>query len=439
MTYRVCLLLAAATMLLPAEVPSAIAIRNAKVITVSGPVLDKATVVIRNGLIESVGPNSNLPPDAWVIDGEGLSVYPGLIDALSTLGMADASSGASAPSTRGGGGSPAPTVTRPARGPEDRPLNTSYLRAADQLSPADRRLEGARNAGFTGSVTFPMRGIFAGQGAVINHSGQRAGDMVISPSAGLYLTMQSAGFNGGFPGSLMGVIAYIRQIYLDAAHYKEAQAIYAAHPIGNKRPAYDKTLEGVLEAPRALLPAANPKEIDRMLHLAAELKLQAVLYGAQEAFRHTNLSKAGKTPVLVNLRWPRASRDADPERVDSLRTLETRDRAPSSPAALVKAGVPFAFYLGGLDRPSDIGAAVRKAITAGLSHADAVRAFTLAPAQIFGVADRIGSIEPGKIANLVVTSGDLFQDRTTIKYVFVDGIRYEPAPERPTPGQEATR
>ena len=141
---------------------------------------------------------------------------------------------------------------------------------------------------------------------------------------------------------------------------------------------------------------------------------------------------AKKLPVLVNLKWPEAEKDADPEDKPSLRALQLRDRAPSSPAALAKAGVKFAFYSGGITAPKDTLKAAKKSIEAGLAPDAALRALTLSAAEIFGVADRLGSIENGKIANLVVTDGDLFEEKTKIKLVFVDGRRFEVRePEKP--------
>src|SRR5207249_1292826 len=125
-------------------------------------------------------------------------------------------------------------------------------------------------------------------------------------------------------------------------------------------------------------------------------------------------------------------KDADPEDKQTLRTLRFRDRAPSSPAALAKAGVKFAFYSGGITTPKDIVKAAKKSIDAGLAADAALRALTLSPAEIFGVADRLGSIENGKIANLVVADGDIFEEKTKIKMVFVDGHRFEiREPEKP--------
>ncbi len=285
--------------------------------------------------------------------------------------------------------------------------------------------------GFTTAVSFPTANIFAGQGVAFDLAGDRTGQTILSPSTGLYISMRSGGFGGGFPSSSMGVISYIRQIYLDADHYKLAKGIYAQHPLGLQRPAYDRTLEAVLESQRVLLPADRAVEIDRMIRFAKELHMTPVLYGGDEGWRSVEQLKTSGVPLLVSLKWPERAADADPAQEDPLHTLEMRDKAPSTPGALAKGGVKFAFYSDGAT-PQEISRAVRKAMDAGLNAADAVRALTLSPAEIYGIADRLGSIDKGKIANLVVTEGELFQDKTKVKYVFVDGAKFEPVPPAAT-------
>jgi hypothetical protein len=404
--------------------PSALAIRDARVVTGDGAVLEKATVVVRGGLIEAVGADITPAAGVWIVDGKGLTVYPGLIDALSSWGLPSAAP-PGAGVQRGSATPQAQPQTPPARGPEDRPSNTSWVKAADLLQTSDRRIESARAAGFTTAIAFPPNGIFAGQVSAINLAGERAGDMVVSPSVGQYLTLRGAGFSS-FPGSLMGVIAYIRQTYLDAAAYRIEKAAYESHRAGRRRPAYDRAIEGLLDSPRVLLPADRAVEIARVLDLASELKLRPVIYGGHEAYRALDVLQARGAAVLVNLKWPERDREADPDTVDALRTLELRERAPSAPAALAKAGIPFAFYSGTVERPRDLLRAAKKAIDAGLSPADALGAFTLGAARIYGLDDRLGSIAPGKIANLIVTDGDLFGERTRVKYVFIDGVKFEP-------------
>ena len=433
--------------------PGAIAIRNARVFPVNGPAIAKGTVVLRDGLIEAVGADVAVPADAWVIEGDGLTVYPGLIDALSTFGLPEAAPPAPAGGARGANpqpatppATPAQPATPPAKGPEDRPSTTSWLNAADMVKPSDHRLEAVRDEGFTTAVTFPHHGIFAGQGAIVNMAGEKSGDMVVSTSAGQYVTFAtSRGFGGAFPNSLMGVMAYIRQVYLDADHYRQAKMFYAAHSRGTPRPEYDRALEGVLESPRVLLPATRRVDVDRLLRFSNELHIEALLYGLPEGYRSADLLKNAAATALVSLKWPEKLKDSDPEEEDNMRVLQVREHAPSTPAVLARSGVRFALYSGGIDKRADLFRAVRRAIDAGLTPEDALRAMTLTPAEIYGAADRLGSIEKGKIANLVVTKGDLFMEKTEVKYVFVDGVKFEPveeppakpgAPEASKPGEE---
>ena len=439
MKHLITMLLAAASAV-HAQAPGPIALRGARVVTVSGPVLEKGTVLLRDGLIEAVGENIDLPKDAWVIDAQGLTVYPGLIDALSTVGLPETPERPSTPRTE------SPAAPRFGRqdlpvpveqGPEFRPFTTTWVRAADLLNPADKRIEDTRGAGFSSVVTFPSTGIFAGEGAFLNLSGEKQGRMVVASPVGQYVTLATHGF-GTYPGSLMGVIAYIRQVSLDADHYKLEMQAYESHPVGQKRPNYDRAVEGLLESPRMLLPADDAKQLDRMIRFAEELKRPAVLYGGHQAYKIADRVAKSGVPLLVNLKWPAKPKDADPDQEESYRTLELRDRAPSSPAALEKAGAHFAFYSGGT-APKDLRKALKRAVEAGLSEAAAVRALTLSAAEIYGVADRVGSIVPGKIANLLVVKGDFFDDKAPIEYVFIDGVKFAPVPESESPGERPGR
>jgi len=427
------LLAGAAFLPLQAEPPSLIAIQDARIITVSGAVLEKGTVVLRDGIIADVGAAITIPKGAWVVDGKGLTVYPGLIDGFSTWGIPDG-----APVAATGGGRAAAAVAAPAgapaparsQGPADRPATNSWVTAADLVKTSDRRLDAARGAGFTSAATFPRPGLVGGHGALVNLAGENAGRMVVEPGIGLLLSMGGGGYTG-YPSSSMGMIAYYRQLWIDAGHYKLNKEMYAQLPATIERPGYDRALEGVLAAKKVFLPAAGPMQLERALKLAAELKATPVIYGAVEGYRMAATLKKTSTPVILNVKWPVKDREADPERVDSIRTLELRDKAPESPAALVAAGVKFAVSSDGIDNPKDVIKALKRSIDLGLKKEDALRALTLSAAEIHGVGARLGSIDKGKIANLVVTNGDLFDDKTKVQMVFIDGVKYLPPPETP--------
>jgi imidazolonepropionase-like amidohydrolase len=412
------------------------AITNARIVPVSGPAIDRGTIVVSHGVISALGAAVPVPADAWVIDGKGLTVYPGLIDALTDLGLPQPAQPAAAGGRGAGGGrqagaalAAAASQTPPAHGPEDRPASTPWVQAADEIKADDARLETWRNAGFTTALSAPKTGIFPGQGAVINLAGgERAGQLVVLSPATFQINMTPPGNFGSFPGALMGVVAYVRQVYLDVQHDAEVRKAYESARPGIDRPAYDRTLRAVAEAQAAgrptFMPATTPVQIDRELKLADEWKIKPVLYGLHEGYRSIDRLAAHKTPVLVSLKWPERDANGDPDANESLTVLRLRDKAPSTPAALQKAGVKFAFYSDGA-QPRDAIRNVKKAIDAGLPTDAALKALTQDAADILGVGARLGSLEPGKVANLLVTDGDLFADATKVKMVFVDGAKYD--------------
>jgi imidazolonepropionase-like amidohydrolase len=415
--------------------PQYFAIRGAKVVPVSGPPLEDATVVVARGVILAVGKDAAIPADAWVIEGKGLTIYPGLVDALTDVGLATAAPVPSLENAAAPG--PARRAEELARGPEDRPNSTPWRSAADEVSLADKRIETWRSAGFTTVVSSPRTGFFPGQAAVLDLNGERPGDLVVkAPVAIPISTKPASSFGRGFPDSLMGVIAYEHQMFLDTDWLTKAEAAYEKNPKGTARPRYDRASAALAEALQdhatLLISANSALEMRRALELADRWKVNAAIYGGQAGYEMADEIAAKKMPVLVNLKWPEAEKDGDPDQTPTLRTLRLRDRAPSTPAAFTKAGVKFAFYSGDTANPKDILKAVKRSIDAGLTPDAALRALTLSAAEIYRVSDRLGSIEKGKIANLVVADGDLFNEKTKIKYVFVDGRRYEiREPEKP--------
>lgn len=421
-----------------ADEPPFFAIQHARIVPISGPPIGDGTVVIAHGLIQAVGSDAQIPAGAEIIDGHGLVVYPGLVDAMATVGLVAGPPPGAAPGAAPARPAPPP---RPviSRGPEDRPGTEPWRIAADHLEPSDHRIQAWRDAGFTTVMACPAGGMLPGQGSVIDLRGGRPIDMVVKTYAAVPISLVPSGNFFSFPGSLMGAIAYVRQVYIDARWYQQASAVYDANPRGLERPHFDRTervMAQTLERREPVLVPGNlDKEILRAIDIAGELDVPAVLYGVQQGYAVSGEMAASHLPALVNLNWPARPKDADPNAPVTLNVLRFRDRAPSTPAALARAGVPFAFYSGGITDPKDILKNAKKAIDAGLDPGAALRAFTLSAAQILGVADRVGSIEPGKIANLVVADGDLFNPATKVKLVFVDGRRYTvhalPAPARP--------
>ncbi len=384
-------------------------------VTVSGETLDRGTIVVDRGLITAIGVDVEPPAGAWVIEGAGLTVYPGLIDGLASLPLV-------MPPMPTGNDAPV------ARGPEDRPATTPWLRAADLLDSSS--LDKWRRAGFSAAAVAPREGIVAGQAALVNLAGDAdaygRGSAVVADRIALRLDTRTNGPTWrGFPSSLMGTEAYLRQLFLDARYFLTATRRYEADPLGLRRPGYDRTLrplaEMIEDGTPILLPARSRIEIQRAVTLAKALESRPILYGGQEAFDATAALASTRATVLVALDWPAAAKDPDPDAHETMRALRLRARAPETPAALREAGVRFAFATEALDDPAGALEAVKKAVDAGLARDAAVRALTLDAAAIYGVDDRLGSLDPGKIANLLVTAGELFTEGVLLDRVVVDG------------------
>jgi imidazolonepropionase-like amidohydrolase len=422
------------------------AITGARIVPVSGAEIPRGTVVIRGGLIAAVGANVPAPPDARIIDGTGLTVYPGLIDANTNLGMP--ASQQPRPATGGGGGVAAFLAAQQQATPAVSSPNSSQpvglqpeILASDVVRPGGEQIEAARGAGLTAALTAPREGIFMGQSAVINLAGETPQQMIVRSPIALHV-----GFTplrtGTYPGSLLGVFAAIRQMMLDAQRYREANAVYEKSPRGLRRPDQDKSLAALMPVLARQMPlivyADRQREIERALDLAQEFNVRLIIAGGAESWLVTERLAAAKVPVLLSLNYPRRTTAETPEAdPDPIRVLRERVNAPKTAARLAAAGVRFAFQSGGLSNMNDYLGNVSKSLDNGLARDEAVRALTIRAAEILGVEAQLGTIEVGKIANLTVTRGDLFARDRRITHVFIDGrpVDLRPVPSTPAGGQ----
>jgi imidazolonepropionase-like amidohydrolase len=386
------------------------AIRNARIVTVSGTDIENGTVVIRDGKIEAVGTSVNVPAGAQSIDGRGLSVYPGMIDAGTNMGLVEVPQGANG------------TVDTSEVGE----LNPN-AKAITAVNPHSAHIAVTRVEGITNTLTAPTGGLISGQAAVINLLGTAPKEMAVVPQFALVINYpRIGGGGGGFGGFQAPVnltetlannerqIAQIRKMLRDAEAYGRAQDAY------NKdktlpRPDHNVVLEPLVPYVRGELPvifrADREAEIRGAIKFAEEMKLKPIILGGNDAWKVASLLKEKNVPVILTGVFSLPNREDD-----------AYDVLFENPAKLQQAGVRFAISTG------DAGAEVRNlaqyagmAAAYGLSKTDAVKAVTLYPAQIMNVADRLGSIEPGKMANIVVTDGDLLEIRTRIRYLFIDG------------------
>lgn len=408
--------------------PNVFAIKDARIVVGPAKTIAKGTIVFRKGLITDVGESPKIPGDARVIDGSGMTVYPGLIDGYTSLGLAAPAQ----PQAPAGGGRQAAIAaaagTQPS--PEAR-LGDPSMAAADQVKPG-ASFEDPRSVGVTSALSSPRQGIFAGQSALINLSGLAGEDgskLVLRAPVALTIQFSAGGgFGGGYPGSLMGTVAYIRQSFYDAIHYRDEVERYNRVKRGVGRPDYDKRLAALQPALKGELPvlfvANSDTDIRRALMIADEFKLKPIIEGALYGYRVADMLKAKGVPVILSVDFPKRLADLPEDEDESLRSLRQRAETPGGAAKLAQAGVKFAFTSGSL-RPQDFIANVLKAVENGLSKDDALRALTINAAEMFGASDQLGTIEVGKIANLVVASGDLLVKDTKIRHVFIDGNEIE--------------
>lgn len=386
-------------------------ISNARVVTVSGPDIENGSVVIRDGKIEGVGASVNIPPGAQQIDGRGLFVYPGMIDAGTSLGLVEVGQGANG------------TVDTSEVGD----LNPN-AKAVIAINPHSAHIAVTRVDGVTNTLTSPTGGLISGQAALINLLGTTPNEMALVPYAALVINFpRIAGRSGEFGGEQQPVanlsetlaanerqLEQIRKILRDAESYGRAQDAYAKdHSL--PRPDQNVVLEALVPYVRGERPvifrADREQEIRGVIKFAEEMKLKPVVLGGNDAWKVTTLLKEKNVPVIFTGVLDLPGREDDPY-----------DTLYENAAKLQQAGVHFCISTG------DSGAHVRNlplyagmAAAFGLPKAEALKAVTLYPAQIMNVADRLGSIEVGKMANIVVADGDLLEPRTHIRYLFIDG------------------
>jgi hypothetical protein len=336
------------------------AITNARIVTVSGPVIERGTVVIRNGLIAAAGANVNAPPDARVIDGTGLTVYPGLIDSYTDLALPAAAPAPSPSPGGGGGGFFALTAPRPASGPNSTqpPGLQPEVRVEEVIRPGGTEIEASRNIGITTALTSPRSGIWMGQSALINLAGDTPQQMIVRSPVAMHVSFTPLR-SGTYPGSLLGVFSTLRQMMLDAQRYRDSLQIYERAPRGTRRPDPDRSLEALIPVIEGRMPvvmlANSEREISRALDLANEFKLRLIIAGGREADRVSERLVKQNVPVLLSLNLPRrttvALPEADPE---PMRVLRERVEAQQTAGKLAKAGVRFAFQSGDLRDISDL-------------------------------------------------------------------------------------
>jgi len=391
------------------------AITDTAVVIRPGERLERATVVIRDGKIVSVGPDVEPPRDARVWPGEGLTVYPGLIDAAVLVEVEDDEA----------------RTPRSHWNDQVRP----EVRIADTDEPGASLSSSLRELGFTAAAVYPEDGVFRGSGAVVSLAGDEHEPIVHVDRAAM-----AVGFDRGrgYPSSLMGSIALFRQVIHDARWYEQTLDVWTRHPEATEPPATRDSLAALKQVINArqqvLVEVDDERNFLRAAGLIDEFGLDGVVLGSGMEFRRLREVASTGLPIVLPVSFPARPDVSTLDAADSttLRTLLTWEQAPTNPARLLDAGATIALTTHGLDKRGAFFSNLRRAIANGLSEDAALAALTTTPAEMLGVERILGTVEPGKVANLVVVEGSLFDREMKVRDTWVAGRRYEiNAPDEP--------
>jgi imidazolonepropionase-like amidohydrolase len=394
--------------------PSVVAITHAKIFTLAGAPIDDGTVVIRDGKIAAVGAGVEVPAGAQVIDGKGLQVYPGLFDPVTQMGLSEISAVSATVDTT-----------------ETGAYNPDVV-AATAVFPSSEHIPVTRASGITEVLTVPASGgfdsrgsggVIGGQASAIHMAGWTINEMTIKRSVAMVIAwpeIQTRSFDfttfsrkdKPFTEAKQDYEKQVNELtdYLDGArHY--AQAMGHGGPADYQR---DLKLEAMAPVVRGQLPvlvfADRARDIRNAVEFCDKQKLKMILAGGEEAYKVKDLLRSKSVPVILRPTLTLLSDEDD-----------SYDRLLSQPAELSAAGVKFAF--GSFDNSfaRRLGQQAANAVAYGLPYDEALKAVTIYPAQIFGVADQVGTLETGKIANIIVTNGDPLELTTDVKYLFIKG------------------
>ncbi len=370
-----------------------IAIIGGTVYPVSGPKLEHATVLIRDGRIAAVGTGVSVPADAVRIDATGAWVTPGLIDGAGQMGLTEI---AAVPGTNDAG--------------VKNDTVAAAFNVAEGINPASTLIPITRIEGITTTLAVPESGLVRGQAVLIDLDGPTVEAMLVkSPAAMVAELSEHTKEAGG--GSRAGAAARLRQVLDDALEYGRRKADWARaqiHPLAAAAPDL-AALQPVLRGELPLIVIANRRsDIETALRIAREYRLKLVLAGAGEAWEIAPAIARAGVPVLV-------------EPLDNIPSYDALGIRYENAALLAKGGVTIALLETDTHNARNLRQQAGNAVSYGLTWDQALRAVTLSPAEIFGVAGRYGSLEPGKVANVVVWSGDPFEFSTRVAHVLIRG------------------
>ena len=390
--------------------PRAWALTNATIHAAPGKTIEDGTVVMRDGIITGVGAKVKIPKQATIIDMDGKHIYAGFIESWLDV----------------------KTVKKDTSLQANWNSNMrAYLKGADLFHPKEKSLKELHGLGFTTAHVTPKGGIFQGSSGLVQ-LGQIP--KVLSNNVAQVVEYAAGGWGAKeYPTSLLGAIAFIRQGFLDADWYSKSQGILAKYPDGNEPIQADRSLEELSIAKRNKQPfvfrTGNELYIDRSSNIADEFELNLWIMG--NGYEYRRIEEMPASFMIVPLNFPAKPDVADPQNALQYSTEQLKhwDMAPDNAAKLADAGFQFALTSAELKDKKDFRKNLSRAVNRGLNESAALAALTTNPAKEFGQAKRLGKVAPGFIANLVVTDGNYFDEKSKVQSVWIDGNEYEVAPD----------
>ncbi len=381
----------------------AVVIRNATLVPVTAPRIERGTIILRNGRIEALGTNVAVPSDATIVDGTGLFVYPGLIDGGTNLGLTEIGSVPGGEDTREIG--------------DFNPQNVIL----SGINPHSELIPVTRVDGVTTAITNAEGGLISGAAALIDLAGWTSAEMAVVPRLAMVVNFPTAspqGF-GGFGGggqqqrsaadrrdAMNRQVRQLYQFFEDAKAYADAHSRAPGLKANQKFEAMTPFVRGQLPV---IVNAASADQIRGAIAFADSLKLKIIIRGARDGWQLADTLAARKIPVIVGPLTQAPAND------------EPYDLVYANPGVLAGAGVQIAFQSSDASNSRTLPYHAALASAYGMNADEALRAVTINPARMFGVADKYGSLEVGKVANVFVATGDPLDVRTHVRHVFIRG------------------
>lgn len=431
---------------------SNVVFQNVKLVPAPGQLIEKTHVVIKDGRISAVGLDAPIPPDAEIIAAEGLTLYPGFIDAGATVFLQDAK-----PHPVEGRAVEISKYALAGMRQDDRNGLTPEFLSSENVVPRHEEQERYRQSGFVAVHVLPSGRIASGRGTVLNLAALPLRESLLTPASFATLQLSERG-GGDYPATNMGVHAHLRQAFLDAGRHATQQRLFAQNVPGISRPPTDPALGALtaMQTPevKTVFLATTRDDHDRALNFAAEHQLRPVIWGGHEAHVVAERLKKAEADVIAHVDFgdePRveASSPGNDPYADLPEPLSVREhkrsewkRRVAGLAELHRAGVRFAVSSRDGKSPADVLKGIRQAIAQGLPRDAALAALTTQPAAMLGLDRDLGTVAAGRPAYLIVMTGPFDNDQSRVRYIVINGVRYEyhkdskPIPP-PSPGEPA--